>query len=209
LQAIDRPGRKATVRATTTLKTISGLKIPTSGQIFFKGRRIDGVPVYDIVKLGIAHIPEGRMVFPPMTVYDNLRMGAYLRKDKRQIAQDLETIYRHFPILAKRRTQQAGRLSGGEQQMLAIGRALMAKPTLLLMDEPSMGLSPIMVEEVATIIVNINGSGITIMLVEQNARMALRLASKAYIIELGAISLEGNAHELADNDQVKRAYLGG
>jgi branched-chain amino acid transport system ATP-binding protein len=149
------------------------------------------------------------MVFPPMTVYDNLRMGAYLRKDKRQIAQDLETIYQHFPILAKRRTQQAGRLSGGEQQMLAIGRALMAKPALLLMDEPSMGLSPIMVEEVATIIRDINKTGITIMLVEQNARMALRLANKAYIIELGAISLEGNAHELADNDQVKRAYLGG
>jgi branched-chain amino acid transport system ATP-binding protein len=194
---------------TTTLRTVSGLIVPTSGQILFRGKRIEGIPAHDIVKLGIAHIPEGRMVFAPMTVFDNLRIGAYLRRDKQQITRDLETVYQHFPVLAKRRGQQAGRLSGGEQQMLAIGRALMTKPALLLMDEPSMGLSPIMVEEVATIIADINRSGIGIMLVEQNARMALKLAHKAYILELGGIALEGKAHELADNDAVRRAYLGG
>jgi branched-chain amino acid transport system ATP-binding protein len=194
---------------TTTLRTVSGLKAPTSGQILFRDKRIEGIPAHDIVKLGIAHIPEGRMVFAPMTVFDNLRIGAYLRRDKQQITRDLETVYQHFPVLAKRRGQQAGRLSGGEQQMLAIGRALMAKPALLLMDEPSMGLSPIMVEEVATIIADINRSGIGIMLVEQNARMALKLAHMAYILELGGITLEGKAHELANNDAVRRAYLGG
>jgi branched-chain amino acid transport system ATP-binding protein len=194
---------------TTTLRTVCGLKKPTSGEIWFGGARIDGVPVYDVVKLGIAHIPEGRMVFAPMSVFDNLRIGAYLRKDKRQIAKDIQGIYDHFPVLKKRHSQQAGRLSGGEQQMLAIGRALMANPKLLLMDEPSMGLSPIMVEEVGRIIRTINESGISIMLVEQNARMALKLAHRAYIIELGSISLEGDAKDLADNDSVRRAYLGG
>ena len=194
---------------TTTLRTISGLKSPTSGEIWFKGKRIDGNAVNEIVKMGIAHIPEGRMVFAPMTVFDNLRMGAYLRKDKHGIAKDIEGMYDHFPILKERRGQQAGRLSGGEQQMLAIARALMAKPKLLLMDEPSMGLSPLLVEEVGNIITNINKSGISIMLVEQNARMALELANKAYILEVGGIVLQGNTQELANNERVKKVYLGG
>ena len=194
---------------TTTLRTICGLKAPSSGEISFGGRRIDGMPVYDVVRLGIAHIPEGRMVFGTMTVFDNLRIGAYLRRDKSQIAKDIEGVYEHFPVLKKRHAQAAGRLSGGEQQMLAVGRALMASPKLLLMDEPSMGLSPMMVEEVGRIIKDINKSGISIMLVEQNARMALKLAHKAYIIELGGIALEGEAHQLVDNDRVKEAYLGG
>ena len=194
---------------TTTLRTISGLKFPTSGEIWFKGNRIDGMAVNEIVKMGIAHIPEGRMVFAPMTVFDNLRMGAYLRKDKHGIAKDVEGMYDHFPILRERHGQQAGRLSGGEQQMLAIARALMAKPKLLLMDEPSMGLSPLLVEEVGSIITNINKSGISIMLVEQNARMALELANKAYILEVGGIVLQGSAQELANNERVKKVYLGG
>jgi branched-chain amino acid transport system ATP-binding protein len=194
---------------TTILKTISGLKRPSSGAILFEGKRIDALPAHAIVRLGISHIPEGRMVFPRMTVFDNLRTGAYLRKDSREIAGDIETMCEHFPVLGQRRTQQAGRLSGGEQQMLAIGRALMARPRLLLMDEPSMGLSPLMVEEVGRIIGDINKSGISVMLVEQNARMALELAHKAYIIEVGAIVLEGEARNLADNDRVKTAYLGG
>jgi len=194
---------------TTTLRTISGLKAPTSGEILFQGRRIDGMPAHEIVKLGIAHIPEGREVFAPMTVLDNLKMGAYLRKDKSQIARDLERMYDHFPVLKARRGQRAGSLSGGEQQMLAVARALMASPRLLLMDEPSSGLSPILVEEVASIISNINKIGISIMLVEQNARMALQLANKAYIIEVGSITLEGGAQELANDERVKKAYLGG
>ncbi|MGD0236840.1 MAG: ABC transporter ATP-binding protein [Syntrophorhabdales bacterium] len=194
---------------TTTLKTISGLKAPTSGEIRFEGKRIDAIPAHAIVKLGIAHIPEGRMVFARMTVFDNLRTGAYLRKEKHQIASDIETMYEHFPVLAQRRGQLAGRLSGGEQQMLAIGRALMARPKLLLMDEPSMGLSPLMVEEVGKIISDINKSGISIMLVEQNARLALELAHRAYIMEVGAVVLEGESQELANNDRVKRVYLGG
>ncbi len=176
---------------------------------WFKGKRIDAIPAHAIVKLGIVHIPEGRMVFARMTVFDNLRTGAYLRKEKHQIASDIETMYEHFPVLAQRRGQLAGRLSGGEQQMLAIGRALMARPKLLLMDEPSMGLSPLMVEEVGKIISDINKSGISIMLVEQNARMALELAHRAYIMEVGAVVLEGESQELANNDRVKRVYLGG
>jgi branched-chain amino acid transport system ATP-binding protein len=194
---------------TTTLRTISKLKAPTAGEIWFKGRRIDGLPSHNIVKLGIAHIPEGREVFAPMTVLDNLRMGAYLRKDKRQITKDFEIIYEHFPILKARRGQKAGSLSGGEQQMLAVARALMANPRLLLMDEPSMGLSPIMVQEVANIINNINKSGISILLVEQNARMALGLAKQAYIIEVGTFTRVGYSQKLANDDRVIKAYLGG
>jgi branched-chain amino acid transport system ATP-binding protein len=194
---------------TTTLRTISGLKVPTSGEIWFEEKRIDGLSVHDIVKLGIAHIPEGRMVFAPMTVFDNLRMGAYLRKDRVEIMKDLEAMYEHFPILKQRQGQQAGRLSGGEQQMLAIARALMAKPKLLLMDEPSMGLSPLLVEEVGNIITQINKNSISIMLVEQNARMALELANKAYILEAGDITLQGDAKDLAGNELVKKVYLGG
>jgi branched-chain amino acid transport system ATP-binding protein len=194
---------------TTCLRTISKLKSPTSGEVWFKGRRIDGLPSYEIVKIGIAHIPEGREVFAAMSVLDNLKIGAYLRKDKRQISKDLEMIYDHFPVLKARRGQKAGSLSGGEQQMLAVARALMASPKLLLMDEPSMGLSPIMVDEVCDIINNVNQSGLSILLVEQNARMALSLASRAYILETGKISLEGVAQKLANDEKVIRAYLGG
>ena len=193
---------------TTTLRTMSGLKVPTSGEIWFQGKRIDGMPAHEIVKLGIGHIPEGSMVLAPMTVLDNLKMGAYLRKDKHQIARDLDIMYERFPVLKERHKQLAGSLSGGEQQMLAIARALMTSPKLLLMDEPSMGLSPILVEEVGNIIRNINEGGIGIILVEQNARMALGLANKAYILEVGSITLEGDAKEIANDERVKKAYLG-
>lgn len=194
---------------TTTLRTISGLKRPTSGEIWFKCKRIDRVPPHHIVKLGIGHIPEGRGVFAPMTVLDNLLMGAYLRKDRDQIDKDIDSIYQHFPILKERSKQGAGSLSGGEQQMLAVGRALMNNPKLLLMDEPSMGLSPILVADVGNIIRDINRTGITIILVEQNARMALELANKAYVLEVGSITLKGDAKELANDERVKKAYLGG
>jgi len=194
---------------TTTLRAISGLKRPSSGEIIFWEKRIDGMPAHRIVKIGIAHIPEGRMVFAPMTVLDNLKMGAHRRKDRGGIAKDLNNIYDHFPVLKERLGQLAGSLSGGEQQMLATARALMAKPKLLLMDEPSMGLSPLMVGQVGKIIKNINQDGVSIMLVEQNARMALSLANTAYILEVGRIVLEGNAKELANDDNVRKAYLGG
>ncbi len=194
---------------TTTLRTISGLKAPTSGEIWFQDKKIDGMPAHRIVKLGIAHIPEGRVVFAPMTVIDNLLMGAYLFKDKYQIDKDLDNIYEHFPVLKERRKQLAGSLSGGEQQMLAIGRALMGRPKLLLMDEPSLGLSPILVEEVGNIIRDINRTGIGIILVEQNARIALELANKAYVLEVGSITLKGDAKELAKDERVRKAYLGG
>jgi branched-chain amino acid transport system ATP-binding protein len=194
---------------TTTLRTISGLKASTSGEIWFQGKRIDGTSPSGIVKLGIAHIPEGRRVFAPMTVLENLEIGAYLRKDKRGVARDLDNIFEHFPRLRERRKQQAGSLSGGEQQMLATARALMASPKLLLMDEPSMGLSPILVQEVGKIVTDINQSGVSIMLVEQNARMALKLAHRAYVLETGRISLEGDAEDLANHEHVRKAYLGG
>lgn len=194
---------------TTTLRTISGLKRPSAGEIRFREERIEGIPAHFIVKKGITHIPEGRMVFAPMSVLDNLKMGAHLRKDQASIAKDLGDIYLHFPILKQRLKQHAESLSGGEQQMLAMARALMAKPKLLLMDEPSMGLAPILVEEVCKIIKNINQSGVSIMLVEQNARMALNLADTAYIMEVGSIVSEGNAKDLAIDDNVKKAYLGG
>lgn len=194
---------------TTTLKTISGLKAATSGEIWFGGKRIDRLPAHRIVKLGIAHVPEGRIVFAPMTVLDNLRMGAYLRKDRRKVEKDLNVMYAHFPVLGQRRHQKAGSLSGGEQQMLAIARALMAAPRLVLMDEPSMGLSPLMVEEVGAIIRDIDQTDTSILLVEQNARMALGLARTAYILEVGRVVLEGDARQIASDDRVKKAYLGG
>jgi branched-chain amino acid transport system ATP-binding protein len=194
---------------TTTLRTISGLIIPSAGEIRFQGKRIDKTPAHNIVKLGIAHIPEGRIVFAPMTVLENLKLGAYRRNDKDQIAKDLEAMYEHFPVLKARLGQVAGSLSGGEQQMLAIARALMASPRLLLMDEPSMGLSPLIIEELGNIIKNINQGGVSILLVEQNARLALKLASRAYILEVGNIVLEGDTKELADDEAVKKAYLGG
>lgn len=194
---------------TTTLRTISGLKKPSAGEIRFLEERIEGMPAHHIVKKGITQVPEGRRVFAPMSVLDNLKMGAHLRKDQEGIARDLENIYLHFPVLKQRLKQHAGSLSGGEQQMLAMARALMSNPRLLLMDEPSMGLAPIVIEEVGKIIKNINQGGVSIMLVEQNARMALKLAHMAYIMEVGSIVSEGNAKDLVLDDKVKKAYLGG
>ncbi|MBW2030780.1 MAG: ABC transporter ATP-binding protein [Deltaproteobacteria bacterium] len=193
---------------TTTLRAVSGSKRPSSGDIFFKGERINDKKAHEIVKLGIGHIPEGRMVFAPMTVWDNLLLGAHLRKDKQGIARDLDNIYGHFPVLKTKLRQRAGSLSGGEQQMLATARALMARPRLLLMDEPSMGLAPLLVAQVGKIIEDINRQGVSILLVEQNARMALNLAAKAYVLQVGRIVLEGEAKVLADNEEIKKAYLG-
>lgn len=192
----------------TTLRTISGLKSPSTGEISFKGKQIAGLQPKEIVKLGIAQCPEGRRVFPFMTVMENLKSGAYLRKDKGDTEKDLGEIFDRFPRLRERRRQLAGTLSGGEQQMLAIGRALMAKPTLLLLDEPSLGLAPLVVKEIAKIIKDINHRGVSIILVEQNANLALRLANIGYVLETGYIALHGDAKELLTNDHVKRAYLG-
>ena len=195
---------------TTTLRAISGLKHPTTGEIHFKGQRIDKLPPHKINALGIAMVPEGRRVFPQMTVLDNLLIGAFLRKEKDAIQKDLdELVFRHFPRLKERKAQDAGTLSGGEQQMLAMGRALMSAPKLLLLDEPSLGLSPIMCGEIGKIIMNIHTEGRTVILVEQNARLALGLAQHAYVIETGDIALSGPAKELRENDDVKKAYLGG
>lgn len=194
---------------TTTLKSISGLLRPRNGTIMFKGRDISKVPPEKIVGLGISQVPEGRRVFSTMTVLENLEMGAYLRKDKKGIESDLENVFTRFPRLKERRKQTAGTLSGGEQQMLAIGRALMARPELMLMDEPSMGLAPLLVKEIFEIIKDINARGTTILLVEQNANMALSIANRAYVIETGEIVLEGTAEQLINSEEVKKAYLGG
>lgn len=195
---------------TTTLRAVSGLKHPTTGEIRYKGQRIDKLPPHAINALGIAMVPEGRRVFPQMTVLENLLMGAFLRKDKGEIQKNLEgVVYRHFPCLKERKRQAAGTLSGGEQQMLAMGRALMSAPKLILMDEPSLGLSPIMCGEIGKIIKDIQTEGKTVILVEQNARLALALAQHAYVIESGDITLSGPAKELSKNDDVKKAYLGG
>jgi len=194
---------------TTTLRAISGLKHPSTGEIWFAGQKIERLPAEKINKLGIAMVPEGRRVFPQMTVLENLLMGAFLRKDKAGIERDLQMVYRHFPVLKERKKQYAGTLSGGEQQMLAMGRALMSNPKLILMDEPSLGLSPILVMEIAKIIKDIHQEGKTIVLVEQNARLALALADRAYVLETGNIVLSGDAKELRDTDEVKKAYLGG
>jgi len=193
---------------TTTLRAICGLKALHSGEIWFRDRKINGMLPHDIVKMGIAHVPEGRRVFSTMTVRENLELGAYLRKDKQKMAEDLENIYRSFAVLKEREKQTAGSLSGGEQQMLVIGRALMAGPSLLLLDEPSLGLSPLLVREVARIIRNINRGGVSIILIEQNARMAFKLAQRAYILEVGNIILQGDAKDLANDERVKKAYLG-
>ena len=193
---------------TTILRTISGLQHPISGEIWFQGERIDTYQPARIVELGIAHVPEGRGVFPHMTVYENLMMGAFLRKDKRGIRKDLEVIYERFPILRMREKQLGGSLSGGEQQMLSIARALMSNPKLLLMDEPSMGLSPKMVGEIGETIANLHQAGVSIILVEQNADLALRLAQYAYVLETGGIVLHGKTRELIDNVYVEKAYLG-
>jgi branched-chain amino acid transport system ATP-binding protein len=195
---------------TTTLRAISGLKRPTTGEIHFRGQRIDDLPPHKINALGIAMVPEGRRVFPQMTVLENLLMGAFLRKEKDAIQKDLDgLVFRHFPRLKERKAQAAGTLSGGEQQMLAMGRALMSAPKLLLLDEPSLGLSPIMCGEIGKIIMNIHAEGSTVILVEQNARLALGLAQHAYVIETGDIALSGPAKQLRENDNVKKAYLGG
>jgi branched-chain amino acid transport system ATP-binding protein len=194
---------------TTAIRTISGLKQPSSGEIWFNGKRIDKMPAYDVMRLGIVQVPAGRQIFQTMSVLDNLKVGAHRRRDRDGIKRDLEMVYEHFPILRDKKHQAGGELSGGQQQMLAVGRALMAAPKLLLMDEPSIGLSPILVAEVGRIIREINGRGISILLVEQNARMALRLASRAYILEIGRIALQGDCEDLIDNDEVRRCYLGG
>lgn len=193
---------------TTVLKTISGLKHPSLGEIWYSGERIDRSEPANIVKMGIGHVPEGRRIFPFMTVEDNLMMGAYTRKDRDNVRKDLRDIFKHFPRLEERKKQRAGSMSGGEQQMLAISRALMSKPKLLTMDEPSIGLSPVMVEEIASIIKNIHEQGISVLLVEQNAVMALRLADRGYVIETGCIKLSGTGQELLNDDNVRKAYLG-
>lgn len=193
---------------TTTLHTITGLIKPTSGNIIFEGKDITKTPGYKIVPMGMAHVPEGRRVFAQMSVYDNLMMGAYTRKDKNEIKENLHMVYERFPRLEERKNQMAGTLSGGEQQMLAMGRALMSQPNIILMDEPSMGLSPIFVNEIFDIIKRVSQSGTTVLLVEQNAKKALSIADRAYVLETGTISLEGNAEELMHNDAVRKAYLG-
>jgi branched-chain amino acid transport system ATP-binding protein len=193
----------------TTLRAISGLVRISQGEIRFAGVRIDQLPPEKIVALGIAHVPEGRRIFPDLTVEENLGTGAFLRSDKAEIAKDLDEVFHHFPRLRERRKQWARSLSGGEQQMLAIGRALMSRPKMLVLDEPSMGLSPVMVQEIARIVRDIVERGVPVVLVEQNAELALRLARYAYVLETGSIALQGPAHELHDNAHVKRAYLGG
>jgi branched-chain amino acid transport system ATP-binding protein len=192
----------------TTLKSISGLTPPVQGAVTFMGHPIAGRPCEQIVRLGIAHVPEGRELFPQLTVLENLKMGAFTRRDKREVQQSLERVYTHFAILAERRSQLAGTLSGGEQQMLAIGRALMARPRLILLDEPSLGLAPKLVEEIFRIIHDIRAGGATVLLVEQNANKALSIADYGYVLETGKIALEGESQQLLRNDHVRRLYLG-
>jgi branched-chain amino acid transport system ATP-binding protein len=194
---------------TTTLRTISGLNNATSGEIFLEDQNITNLPAPDRVELGLSQVPEGRRVFPEMSVLENLELGAFLRKDKTNIKKDLEHIYELFPILGKRKHQSSGTLSGGEQQMLAMGRALMSQPKILLLDEPSMGLAPLLVREIFKIITDINNSGTTILLVEQNASMALSIAHRAYVIENGSIVMSGTGEELAKSSEIQKAYLGG
>ena len=193
----------------TTLRTISGLLKPKTGSITFLGQSIAGVRAHEIVKKGISQVPEGRRVFAEMTVMENLDLGAFVRKDKAGIQQDLKHVFELFPRLEERKNQSAGTLSGGEQQMLAMGRALMSRPKLLLLDEPSMGLAPLLIKEIFNIIVDINKSGTTVLLVEQNANMALSIANRAYVLETGRITLSGKAHDLAASEDVRKAYLGG
>ena len=194
---------------TTTLRAISGLKNLTSGEVWFGGKKITGLRPHEIVRLGISHVQEGRKILAPLTVMENLELGAYLRKNKKEMAAEFEEIFERFPILGERKNQISGSLSGGEQQMLAIARALLNKPKLIMMDEPSMGLSPIMVGEVGRTIRDINRRGLSIILVEQNARMALHLASRAYVLETGKRVLEGLAADLNEDERVRKAYLGG
>ncbi|MDE7332152.1 MAG: ABC transporter ATP-binding protein [Lachnospiraceae bacterium] len=193
---------------TTILHTVTGLLEAKSGSVLFDGKNITKVPAHKIVSMGMAHVPEGRRVFANLTVLQNLRMGAYTRKDKEEIEETLKTVYQRFPRLEERQNQLAGTLSGGEQQMLAMGRALMSHPRIILMDEPSMGLSPIFVNEIFNIIQEVSASGTTVLLVEQNAKKALSISDRAYVLETGKIVLEGDAEELLNNDSIKKAYLG-
>ncbi len=193
---------------TTTLHTITGLIPAASGEILLDGQNLQKVPACSIIGLGMSHVPEGRHVFARMTVEENLMMGAYIENDRKKIADNLEMVYHHFPRLKERRRQLAGTMSGGEQQMLATGRALMTNPKIVLMDEPSMGLSPLLVKEIFAIIEELHKSGITILLVEQNAKMALAISDRAYVLETGRIAMEGTAKELSEDDGVRKAYLG-
>jgi len=193
---------------TTTLHTVTGLLPAKQGSIIFEGVDITKMPAHKIVEMGIAHVPEGRRVFSQLSVYENLIMGAFTRKDKKEIAENLENVYKRFPRLKERKNQRAGTLSGGEQQMLAMGRALMSNPKMIVMDEPSMGLSPIFVNEIFDIIEKVSASGTTVLLVEQNAKKALSIADRAYVLETGNIVLSGDAKELMNDDSIKKAYLG-
>ncbi len=193
---------------TTTLHTVSGLLTAKSGSIEFEGEDITKTPAHKIVSLGMAHVPEGRRVFPQLSVLDNLKLGAYTRTNKKEIQETMEMVYKRFPRLEERKNQEAGTLSGGEQQMLAMGRALMSRPKIVLMDEPSMGLSPIFVSEIFNIIKDISKGGTTVLLVEQNAKKALAIADRAYVLETGKVVLQGKAKDLMNDDSVKKAYLG-
>ncbi|MFE9610541.1 ABC transporter ATP-binding protein [Streptomyces sp. NPDC006012] len=193
---------------TTTLRTLSGLLKPTSGKIHFDGQPLTGTPAHKIVALGLAHSPEGRHIFPRLTITENLQLGAFLRKDKEGIEKDIQRAYDLFPILGERRKQPAGTLSGGEQQMLAMGRALMSRPKLLMLDEPSMGLSPIMMQKIMATIAELKTQGTTILLVEQNAQAALSLADQGYVMEVGTIALSGTGQDLLHDESVRKAYLG-
>ena len=193
---------------TTILHTVTGLLSPQAGSIVFEGVELTKIPAHKIVGMGMAHVPEGRRVFQELTVLENLKLGAFILNDKKRIESNLEYVYKHFPRLKERRGQVAGTLSGGEQQMLAMGRALMSNPKIILMDEPSMGLSPILVSEIFNIIKEVSADGTTVLLVEQNAKKALSIANRAYVLETGKIVLEGDAKELMNDEQVKKAYLG-
>jgi branched-chain amino acid transport system ATP-binding protein len=192
----------------TTLKTISGLCVPASGTVEFQGKKINGLSPRDIVKMGVSHCPEERRIWPKLTVWENLDLGAYTCKDKKSIQMDMEKIFSLYPVLQERRNQLAGTLSGGEQQMLAIGRAIMSRPKILLLDEPSLGLAPIMIEKTAEMIREIHNKGTTVLLVEQNAFMALTMSDRAYVLEIGKTVLEGKARDLLKNEHVQKAYLG-
>ena len=193
---------------TTILHTITGLLEAKRGSVIFDGKDITKTPAHKIVSMGMAHVPEGRRVFANLSVYQNLKMGAYTRKDKQEIEETLKTVYKRFPRLEERKNQLAGTLSGGEQQMLAMGRALMSHPRIILMDEPSMGLSPIFVNEIFDIIKEVSASGTTVLLVEQNAKKALSISDRGYVLETGKTVLEGNSEDLLNNDSIKKAYLG-